>query len=85
MELELLEKTSNEYGKQWVKISERIPGRTQRQCRARWLMLKKKREKQGQNISTCDEDDAEDESLMDDECSDAEEEKDDELCKVLVL
>ena len=28
-----------EHGKAWVKVAEAVPGRTQRQCRTRWLAL----------------------------------------------
>ncbi|KAH8553489.1 Homeodomain-like protein [Umbelopsis sp. PMI_123] len=34
------------YGKCWIRIAESIPGRTQRQCRTRWVQLKYKEEKQ---------------------------------------
>ncbi|KAI8906453.1 Homeodomain-like protein, partial [Gorgonomyces haynaldii] len=40
-EVELLLKLYQTHGKAWVKISEQIPGRTQRQCRARWIMTQK--------------------------------------------
>ncbi|RKO98042.1 hypothetical protein CXG81DRAFT_12201, partial [Caulochytrium protostelioides] len=36
---ELLVKGLHEHGKSWIKISTNIPGRTQRQCRTRWLQL----------------------------------------------
>ncbi|KAI8811989.1 hypothetical protein BJ742DRAFT_768563 [Cladochytrium replicatum] len=38
----LLRAGLEEYGKCWVKIASRIPGRTQRQCRTRWLQLRPK-------------------------------------------
>ncbi|KAJ2959165.1 hypothetical protein NQZ79_g5285 [Umbelopsis isabellina] len=34
------------FGKCWIRIAESIPGRTQRQCRTRWVQLKYKEEKQ---------------------------------------
>jgi hypothetical protein len=37
---ELLTNGVKIYGKTWVKIAEMIPGRTQRQCRTRFLILR---------------------------------------------
>nr|KAJ3423262.1 hypothetical protein HK105_007129 [Polyrhizophydium stewartii] len=37
----LLRKGCAEFGKVWVRIAEMIPGRTQRQCRTRWMMLRR--------------------------------------------
>ncbi|KAI8928621.1 Homeodomain-like protein, partial [Entophlyctis helioformis] len=37
----LLRKAYGEFGKTWVKIAEMIPGRTQRQCRTRWVMMRR--------------------------------------------
>lgn len=39
------------YGKCWIRIAESIPGRTQRQCRTRWVQLKYKEEKQSAKTS----------------------------------
>ncbi|RUS31594.1 hypothetical protein BC938DRAFT_477489, partial [Jimgerdemannia flammicorona] len=36
------------YGRCWIRIAEMIEGRTQRQCRTRWVQLKSKEEKQTQ-------------------------------------
>ncbi|KAJ3127066.1 hypothetical protein HK098_006863 [Nowakowskiella sp. JEL0407] len=41
---ELLKAGFDKYGCCWVKIAEIVPGRTQRQCRTRWLQLKPKLE-----------------------------------------
>ncbi|KAJ3323007.1 Myblike DNAbinding domain-containing protein [Boothiomyces sp. JEL0866] len=38
---ELLQNGFQQYGKSWVKLSSLIPGRTQRQCRTRWIQLSK--------------------------------------------
>jgi hypothetical protein len=36
------------FQKKWARISEQIPGKTQRQCRSRWFALQSKAEKLGQ-------------------------------------
>ena len=78
-EIELLKVCHDEYGKQWVKISERIEGRTQRQCRARWLSLRTKQMRDAplenvvddEEMPTCDENecdsDADDDMLNNEE------------------
>ncbi|KAI9474196.1 MAG: Homeodomain-like protein [Benjaminiella poitrasii] len=35
-----------EFGRCWIRIAETIPGRTQRQCRTRWMQLKYKEDRQ---------------------------------------
>jgi hypothetical protein len=37
----LLNKGYAAHGKSWVKVASLIPGRTQRQCRTRWVQLYK--------------------------------------------
>ncbi|KAI7900561.1 Homeodomain-like protein [Cokeromyces recurvatus] len=37
-----------EFGRCWIRIAETIPGRTQRQCRTRWMQLKYKEDRQHQ-------------------------------------
>ena len=37
------------HGKSWVKLSSMIPGRTQRQCRTRWVQLNKDNHKEDED------------------------------------
>ncbi|KAG0192515.1 Myb-like DNA-binding domain protein [Apophysomyces sp. BC1034] len=37
-----------EHGRCWIRIAETIPGRTQRQCRTRWMQMKFREERQQQ-------------------------------------
>lgn len=41
-EFKMLELGIEKFGTSWVKISELVPGRTQRQCRARWLITQRR-------------------------------------------
>ncbi|KAI8376391.1 Homeodomain-like protein [Radiomyces spectabilis] len=42
----LLRAGVNNLGLSWIRIAETIPGRTQRQCRTRWMQIKYKEERQ---------------------------------------
>ncbi|ORX62281.1 hypothetical protein DM01DRAFT_1331728 [Hesseltinella vesiculosa] len=46
---ELLRSGVDEHGRCWIRIAESIPGRTQRQCRTRWMQLQCKQTKQQQH------------------------------------
>ncbi|KAI9333934.1 Homeodomain-like protein [Zopfochytrium polystomum] len=46
---ELLRVGMATHGKSWVKIAEMVPGRTQRQCRTRWLQMRQRLEKEMQS------------------------------------
>ncbi|KAF7730184.1 Myb-like DNA-binding domain protein [Apophysomyces ossiformis] len=41
-----------EHGRCWIRIAETIPGRTQRQCRTRWMQMKFREERQQQAEET---------------------------------
>jgi hypothetical protein len=42
----LLRMGVNDFGRCWIRIAETIPGRTQRQCRTRWMQIKYKETRQ---------------------------------------
>ncbi|KAI9299528.1 Homeodomain-like protein [Cunninghamella echinulata] len=48
----LLRTGVKEHGRCWIRIAEMIPGRTQRQCRTRWMQLQCKNNKQASSTST---------------------------------
>ena len=41
----LLRAGVEKFGRCWIRIAETVPGRTQRQCRTRWMQIKYKEEK----------------------------------------
>lgn len=42
----LLRMGVSDFGRCWIRIAETIPGRTQRQCRTRWMQIKYKEDRQ---------------------------------------
>eukprot|EP00842_Homolaphlyctis_polyrhiza_P004370 jgi/Hompol1/4934/HPOL_004046-RA len=48
----LLRKGFSQYGKVWVRVAEMIPGRTQRQCRTRWMLIRRYDSKATQELAT---------------------------------
>lgn len=48
----LLRAGVEKFGRCWIRIAETVPGRTQRQCRTRWMQIKYKEEKLNSNNSS---------------------------------
>ncbi|KAI9251772.1 Homeodomain-like protein [Phascolomyces articulosus] len=48
----LLRAGVDKFGRCWIRIAETVPGRTQRQCRTRWMQIKYKEEKLSSGLTT---------------------------------